>query len=223
MRLRLFGLLLSGVVVASSACSVDATRPSPIAAPVSVGRSLSDAGLSTTDLNQDEANNESVTGSSTNASVTYRVTIDPNKNNRLRFGKHTVSLPRHSVCSDNAGYGPAYWNLPCEPETRPITVTVVVTRGVTGYPRVDVLPDRRFNPHKAVVLTLSVPTDIAERARQWQILYCPTGSNACIDESQTDPTLTTFADPERGVVFRRIKHVSGYMVAERGIFGRLLR
>jgi len=42
--------------------------------------------------------------------------------------------------------------------------------------------------------------------------YC--NAAGCVDESLTDPDLRSNVDVENKVVFRRIKHFSGYVVAE---------
>ena len=43
--------------------------------------------------------------------------------------------------------------------------------------------------------------------------YCP-DRGKCVDESLTDSELLTHIDYSANVVFRRLKHFSGYMVAE---------
>ena len=50
-------------------------------------------------------------------------------------------------------------------------------------------------------------------ARNWKMLYC-NNLNICEDESLTDPELQAYVDRSANVVFRRIKHFSGYLVAE---------
>jgi len=52
-------------------------------------------------------------------------------------------------------------------------------------------------------------------AENWRILFCPVADRqGCVDESQFDKSLTTKIDFKRGLVYRRIKHFSGYLAAE---------
>jgi hypothetical protein len=44
------------------------------------------------------------------------------------------------------------------------------------------------------------------------VKYC--NESGCMDESLTDPSLISYVDTDSKVVFRRIKHFSGYVVAE---------
>ena len=45
------------------------------------------------------------------------------------------------------------------------------------------------------------------------MFYCP-DKGKCVDESLTDSDLTTYIDYPNNILFRRIKHFSGYTVAE---------
>lgn len=201
MRLRPIGLILSGVVVASSACSVDATGPSPFGAPESAG--LYKGGQY-----------EKKPGGGEPAS-TYTVTFDPTRSQELRFGEHTLSIPAHSICREGSGYGPGMWNLSCATTAEPVTLTATVTRTAGGYPRIDISPDLRFSPSKRAELSLAV-ANTKRATKDWKILYCATESNVdCVDEALLDRSLETKGDKKSGTVFRRIKHLSGYLVAER--------
>jgi len=42
-----------------------------------------------------------------------------------------------------------------------------------------------------------------------------------VDEALTDPSLETVLDRPDKLVYRRIKHFSGYLVAERSLSGEL--
>jgi hypothetical protein len=203
MRFRLLVIALSGVVVASSACS-DATAPQPLAAPEQAGltQGLGDGGLGNkpADASEDTA---------------YTFTIDPQRFQQLNFGQHTLYVPAHAICQAGSGYGLTFWDKPCTPETAPITVTVKVKGATKGFPRVDFQPELRFNPRTTVVLALTVKGKGWANADSWRILYCATSSqNGCIDESLLDSSLATQLDRQTHQVFRRIKHFSGYLVAE---------
>lgn len=204
MRLRYLLLAMSGVVVASSACSTDATSPLPFAAPESAGFSKGPS------KPQDESNQGSDDDD-------YVFTINPQRDNYLTFGEHSLWLPARSLCDPaTSGYGMGTWDLPCSPLTTSITITAKVRSASGGLPRVDFEPAIRFNPDRAAYLTLSVKGKKAKEAAAMRILYCATSaSKECVDEALTDPTLETVLNRPMKMVYRRIKHFSGYLVAER--------
>jgi hypothetical protein len=208
MRPRLLALALFGALVASSACAVDATAPSRLAAPESAVASKGQEGSG-------QSGDEHGNGGS--GVSTYRVWVDPTRANLLHFGRHTLSLPANAVCSiHTSGYGLALFDEPCATETRPVTITAMVTSDALGHPRIDFRPDLRFSPTKEVVLSLSVKDAAAQSITNWRIFYCPTPGTTvgCMDESLLDPSLVTHVDVRRGIVFRRIKHFTGYFVQE---------
>lgn len=207
MRLRYLVLAMSGVVVASSACSTDATSPLPLAAPESAGFSKGAAKPA-----QDSVEDKD-----------YTFRIDPRRDNLLRFGNHSLWLPARSVCDPaSSTYGIGTWNDPCSPLTTAITITAKVRAASGGLPRVDFQPAIRFNPMTAAYLTFTVKGKQAKQAAEMQILYCPTSSaKDCVDEALTDPSLQTVLDRPDKMVYRRIKHFSGYLVAERSFSSEL--
>jgi len=210
MRLRYLLLAMSGVVVASSACSVDATAPLPLAAPGSAGLSKGQSPTSGKDTVDDD-------------SSTYTFRIDPRRDNNLQFGAHSLWLPAYTVCDPaTSGYGMGTWDLACSPLTTSITITAKVRGASGGLPRVDFQPALRFNPYHAAFLTFAVKGKQAKAAAAMGILYCPTSSTKdCVDEAVSDPTLATVVDRPQQMVYRRIKHFSGYLVAERGLAAEL--
>ena len=201
MRLRYLLLAMSGVVVASSACSTDATSPLPLAAPESAG--FSKGSLKPSDDVDDDV---------------YTFTVDPRRDNYLTFGAHSLWLPAHSVCDPaSSTYGIGTWNDACSPLTTRITITAKVRSTSRGLPRVDFQPALRFNPTKTAYLTFAVKGKKAKEAAGMRILYCPSSAaKDCVDEALTDPSLETVLDRPMKMVYRRIKHFSGYLVAERG-------
>ena len=201
MRLRYLILAMSGVVVASSACSTDATAPVPFAAPESAGYSKGPSTPQTT-IEDD----------------VYSFTIDPRRDNYLTFGEHSLWLPARSVCDPaTSSYGIGTWDDACSPLTTSITITAKVRAASGGLPRVDFEPALRFNPATAAYLTFTVKGKQAKEAAEMRILYCPAStSKDCVDEALADPTLETVLNRPYKMVYRRIKHFSGYLVAERG-------
>lgn len=217
MRLRYLIIAMSGVVVASSACS-DVTAPLPLAAPGNAGLSKGQANA------LPNGNAKPVTGTIEDDSSVYVVRIDPRRDNYLQFGAHTLWLPAHSVCDPaTSGYGMGTWDLSCSPLTSSITITAKVRSASGGLPRIDFQPALRFNPHESVYLTLAVKGKQAQQAAAMGILYCQnSATKSCVDESLTDPTLETVLNRPDHLVYRRIKHFSGYLVAERGLAGDAL-
>ena len=146
------------------------------------------------------------------ADGTTSYTFDPTKDQSFALGPNHLDMPANSVCSlASSGYGHGKWKHNCQPETSPVTITVTVTDAATDHPRVDFEPAMRFNPHTKVMLSMYVPSASASD-KTWALLYCNT--TICEDESQRDADLDTKVDKNSQVIFRRIRHFSGYVVAE---------
>jgi hypothetical protein len=154
----------------------------------------------------------------------YTITIDPNQSYTLPLGKSYMTLPAHAICAlGTSGYGSSYWNTSCSPGTHPVTLTATVRGAQTDNPSVDFEPAMRFNPSTTVTLFISV-TNAATLSNMTVMKYCSTGTlasgglaggkNGCIDEALTDPSLFTTIDKTANTIYRRIKHFSGYLIAE---------
>lgn len=142
-----------------------------------------------------------------------RFVVQPNVGHTFVFGmKHAISFPARAICDRaTSGYGPTEWDKPCAPTTKAVTVSVKAYRTAGGSVRVDFQPAVRFNPAtNGVFLYLE---DNNSTISPWfkQIYYCTT-TGACIDESLTDPSLTTFYNATTKLHARRLKHFSGYVV-----------
>lgn len=145
---------------------------------------------------------------------TYVVTFNPSYSQSFALGANRIDIPARSVCKlVGSGYGAAYWNQPCTPETLPVTMTVVIKDAAKADSRVDFFPAMRFNPANQVQLFMYVPNATATDATNWVMKYC-NDLNVCADESRSDASLRSNVDRQNNVVFRRIKHFSGYVVAE---------
>jgi hypothetical protein len=218
-------LMVSGIAVASSACSVDGITPTssersltPAASPLAaVGSSV----------DPDSASN---LGSL--ADGTYTFTVDPRIDQVVTIGQSRVVLPASSVCALGvSGYGPTLWDKGCNPEKRPFTLRVTVAGSGTENAALDFQPSLRFNPTKTVTMDIFVPQLSGGTTYDWTIFYCPTpsgqpgarlGTNlmradpTCVDESLTDPSLAVRADYQNNVLSRRLKHFSAYQIARGG-------
>jgi hypothetical protein len=210
MRFRPIGLLLSGIVVASSACSMDATAPASTAPSIAAAREPATWSGNASSKARSRLLPSRVDGKAEEA--TYVVTIDPQRAQVLRFGDYTLELPGNAICDQESGYGLDVFDLDCRAEKDRVTITAIVSSSANGVPRIDLLPEMRFSPKRVVTLSLFV-ANAPTLASSPRILYCPTTTTAqCIDEAQLDPTLATRMDTATSTVFRRIKHFSGYFV-----------
>jgi hypothetical protein len=220
-RFRILALLLGGgIVVASSACSVDsldrATAPNnvaPSAASLSRGPGQSGTG----DMSQ---------------SGTFTITLDPRTSNTLSFGASKVVIPANAICSiGTSGYGAEFWDAPCDLQTSKVQLQVSVNQTSLGT-SLDFSPNLRFSPQANVQITLSAPQVQKQDAKDWVILYCASNSGTtsgngsggagsgngtkCVNEALTDKDLSTFVDYDLHQLSRRVKHFSMYTVSYGG-------
>lgn len=146
------------------------------------------------------------------ADGSYQFTVNPTIDQSVNLGPNYLSLPANSICAlATSTYGASYWNDACVPETAPVTITAVVRNATTDHPSIDFFPAMRFNPASNVNLYIYVPTGMDDFLKKWVLKYC-NDANVCVDESLTDPDLKSAADLVNKMVFRRIKHFSGYLV-----------
>lgn len=135
------------------------------------------------------------------------------------LGAHAVYFPDHAICDPaTSGYGPDLWDAPCTPLDQPISFHAEVRKDSTGRSWVDFTPAVRFvpttDPNKTVWMMMKAGTDItADNYKNFGMQWLPSGlPNQTVDESLTDSTLRSFVDLQKDIVFRRVKHFSGYMV-----------
>jgi hypothetical protein len=142
----------------------------------------------------------------------YQFTVDPTIAQSINLGPNYLSLPAGAICDlGSSSYGSAHWNESCVPQTQPVTITAVVRNATTDHPSIDFYPAMRFSPDKNVGLYIYVPTGMENFQKSWVMKYC-NDANLCVDESLADADLRSFADTQNLVVFRRIKHFSGYII-----------
>jgi hypothetical protein len=96
-----------------------------------------------------------------------------------------------------------------------VTVNVKAWLDSDGHARVDFDRQLRFVPstNSADWVVLTFADLQAAQDPFFNILYCPTATSDCYDESKRDPSLATVRNPTNGKITRRIKHFSGYNVA----------
>jgi hypothetical protein len=152
---------------------------------------------------------------------TYSVRFDPTRDQSFALGPNHLDIPAKSICNlVTSGYGAAYWDQPCTPQTMPVTLTVVIANAASDHPSINFFPAMRFNPSKTVQLFMYAPKVTPTDAKNWLMSYCP-DLGACFDESINDTSLATVIDYNHDVLFRRVKHFSGYTVAERSDDGSI--
>jgi hypothetical protein len=146
----------------------------------------------------------------------YVITFDPRRDQSIALGPNHLDMPANSVCRlVGSGYGADFWNRACSPEVLPVTITIVIRNASSSKPSIQFFPAMRFNPENDVELFLYAPNANKDAAKNFLMYYCP-DRGKCIDESLADKDLQSYVDKHNDVVFRRIKHFSGYVVAERG-------
>ena len=124
--------------------------------------------------------------------------------------QHRITFAPGAVCDPLVStYGVTEWDQPCTPLAGPITITA---RSYTANdrPRVDFSPSLRFVPGSEVVLYLR---DKAAAADTTSVLQWCNDANACVTEAAPLPSYVTKRDQALGMVYRAIKHFSGYTIS----------
>lgn len=143
---------------------------------------------------------------------TYSFVIDPSQDQTLTLGASRLEIPANSVCDlATSTYGAGHWEESCAAQTDTFTIRAVVRNAATDHPSVDFEPALRFSPDKTVSLYLYV-TDDATLDNSRVMKYC--NATGCVDESVADASLASSVDLTNRVVFRRIKHFSGYIILQ---------
>jgi hypothetical protein len=143
-------------------------------------------------------------------------------------GLLTVNFPRNSVCDPNgSSYGPGVWDDNCAVISRPVTVHVNYGY-VNGALSFNFSPELRFAPSKAesdwVTISTTMFASLITANRSYYAshpsalnnlpFYFVSGlAGQATKDWADDKTLLTHVDLRSGLVWRRIKHFSGYLVA----------
>ncbi len=201
-RKAFVALVLSGVIVASSACGIDKATSAPAAK----------AGTSLLGTSKFVPSSKILFGIPDGV---YTITVQPGA--AISFdigGTSRLDIPANGICDlATSGYGTGTWDNACTPTSTPVTITVTSTGATTAHPKVSFEPALRFNPATNVQLYMYGKNVTRQDADGWYIRYCAntlTGASSCIDESATDGSLKSTVDVVNSVVFRRIKHFSDY-------------
>ena len=137
-------------------------------------------------------------------------TVDNSKGGTFRLGKHVVSFEAGAICALNSSYGPTEWKKPCKALKGSVTITATMLTDDENHPFVDFQPSMRFAPDKDV--TVFLRNGLASHSTQLNILYCPTGSLTCYDESLNDSYVAPFRIGKTSYIGFHVRHFSGYSV-----------
>jgi hypothetical protein len=164
----------------------------------------------------------SAVGGGSNATLTafdtirFSIVIDPSRATYYNLGAgNSITFPAGSLCDPTKStYGVGEWDKPCTLATAPLTVNAIAWLDGTNHPHIDFNPSVRFVPTSDPLgwVKISFTDYYASWISSSAIGYCRTVTSQCVDESNSDPTMTTVRDPITGVLTRRIKHFSGYNV-----------
>lgn len=202
-RSNLTRLALAGAVTLMAACTAADQSVAPLA------RQTRPLGAPSPDVIMDFVAPDST-------SVDFTVTPS---GGMFVLGKHAVFFPDHGICDPaTSSYGPGEWDAPCTPLDAPIKFHAEVRASANGETWVDFTPAVRFvpstDPNRTVWMMMKVGTDVtAENYSGFGMLWMPNGvTTEVVNEAATDASLRTYIDIQRDVVFRRVKHFSGYLV-----------
>jgi hypothetical protein len=212
MRVTLQTLVASVAVAAVVGCSDSTTSPRDAST-----RTLSPGGVPSLDFSPSSA-------WGTLRTTTFTVSDDGGKFS-IGDGLYTIVFPSNSVCDPaNSSYGPGTWDLPCATLQDGQSITITATYGFTNHGlSVDFSPALRFSPDKEVRISTSVYAPVLTMFSSYfaanpsalhflGIYYAPDLSSAGTTDAAFDYSLVTHVNLTTGLVWRRIKHFSGYNV-----------
>jgi hypothetical protein len=204
-------LLLVGAAAALAVACQDAVGPTRNANPLSASDAAS--------FSKDQSHS--------NRQQLGTLQLSPN-GGTYHVGDFDIVVPAGAVCDPaTTKYGVKHWDDDCTPAAQTVTVNVVAKKHGQVV-SVDFQPDLRFRPSAGwVVIRTNAYSSLLTSAsvrqlprnssffQSFAILYVPTGGGANIDElrSTGDVSLVTHVDLQSGVVWRRVKHFSGYLIS----------
>lgn len=138
------------------------------------------------------------------------------------IGAHGVWFPANSICDPAlTSYGPTEWDKPCTTITQPLAIHAEI-REQGGLPYVVFTPDLRFapavnakgglDPKRFVNLYMALDEE-TKRSGSLEIQWVADSESAPVSEADADPTMRTKRLFGGNVLYRRVKHFSGYLVA----------
>jgi len=212
MRGPLRTLIATAVVAGIAGCSDVATSPRDAST-----RALSPGTVPTLDFSPSLLFNGLQTTSFTVTSAGGKFSIGN--------GLYTISFPANSVCDPaTSSYGPGTWDAPCTTLADGQSITVTATFGFTNHGlAIDFSPALRFNPSTEVRIATTVYAPVLTTFASYfaanpsslhflGIYYAPDLGSAGTTDAAFDSSLVTHVNLSTGLVWRRVKHFSGYSV-----------
>lgn len=141
----------------------------------------------------------------------------------FQIGTHGVWFPENSICDPaTSSYGPTVWDEPCETIQQPIEIHAkIMEQG--GLPYVVFTPDLRFapavnekgglDPKRFVKLYMYVGDSELARSGSLEIKWVSDDGAVPVSEAEHDPSMRTRRMLHGQLLYRRVKHFSGYLVA----------
>lgn len=138
-------------------------------------------------------------------------------------GLYSLNFPANSVCDPaRSTYGPTEWNNDCITLDAGQTVTIRATLAFTSSGlAIDFSPALRFSPATQVTISTNVFSSLITANRDYfaknpsalnplAILYSPTLGATGSSDYTGDASVVTHVDLTTGLIWRRVKHFSGY-------------
>jgi hypothetical protein len=141
------------------------------------------------------------------------------------LGAYTVSFPGNSVCDPTIStYGSTEWDKNCTVLSDGQSIKIHATVSLTsGGITVDFTPALRFSPSAKVIISTDVFASFILANQDYfrthhsalsafAILYSPGLGSKAVSDFAADRSVTTHVDLSTGIVWRRVKHFSGYSI-----------
>ncbi len=197
-------LTLTAAVMLLAACSAADQAVAP-----AVKQSARPAGAPSLDV---------ITNAVATDSLSADFTVTPS-GGMFVLGSNAVYFPANAICNpETSSYGPGTWDNACEPLDHAINFHAEVRRDESGNRWVDFTPAVRFvpasNASQTVWMMMKTGVDVtSENYSQFGMEWMPTSSpDVTVHEASSDSDLRSYVDIQRDIVFRRVKHFSGYIV-----------
>ena len=197
-------LTLTSAVALLAACSAADQATAPAAR-----HSVRPAGAPSLDV---------ITNSVAPDSLSADFTVTPS-GGMFVLGANAVYFPANSICDpETSTYGEGHWDEACTPLDHAIDFHAEVRRDEAGQTWVDFTPAVRFvptsDPSQTVWMLMKAGLDVTpDNYTSFGMEWMPNGTpDVSVDEAVNDSDLKTYVDLDRDVVFRRVKHFSGYIV-----------
>ncbi len=203
---RYVPVLIAGSVLVAAGCR-DSVAPTPDATPLSTLELLSDQSFSRIVSSTEGAGSKTLSFTFTRAAGS------------VQLGDFLLKWDANSVCDPaTSGYGVGTWKLSCAAAPADIQMSVRIWKE-NGRTYADFSPDVRFSPDKNVTLTAKRPEIIGRSISWWMVAeysiyytHRVGDTRYYVDEAWTDWEQRTHFNTQTGVVWREIRHFSGFVI-----------